>query len=122
MLVVVYEDLKTGLLRKALDDISIFLNFTIDENRLDCTIVHSEGKFHRKEKCINAKFRDGQNADYLIFEDQNKSLTKDIFSSENRLKINAAIDNVNQAIVNRGLKSLPLEEYKDTTIKLRLCG
>ena len=131
VLVVVYEQLKTRLLRKSLGDISKFLNFTINGHRLQCTILQSEGIFHRKEKCIEAKFRGSRNIDgtkmnkagteYLIFENENQSLTKDIFSSDNRLKIDAAIDNVNQAIINRGLNSLPVDEYRNTTIKLRLC-
>ena len=119
VLVIVYENLKTEKLRKSLKDISKFLNKKMDDHRLECTILHSEGKFHRKAKCITAKFHDNGNSDYLRSENQN--LTDDIFSADNRLRINNAIDNVNKAMMSRGFDYLPLKEYKNTTIQLTIC-
>ena len=120
ILVVVYEKLNTLSLNKTLHDISDFLDRNIDGDRLECTILHSEGKFHRKQKCIAPKFRDDNITDYLVSE--NHTITKDIFSNENRLKINTAIENVNMAMLKRGLDNLPLQEYKETIIQLNLCS
>ena len=119
VLVIIYENLKTRKLGKSMKDISKFLNQTMDDHRLECTILHSEGKFHRKAKCITAKFHDNGNSDYGRSE--NQTLTDDIFSADNRLRINNAIDNVNKAMIKRGFEFLPLKEYKNTTIQLKIC-
>ena len=47
--------------------------------------------------------------------------TNDIFTIQQKKKINLAIWNVNEAIIGRGLTPLPLSDYQNTVISLSLC-
>ena len=120
-MIVIYENLTNKLHQQHLYDILNFLNFTVDLSRIECTIKHSEGKFHRKEKCIKKKFPDRENEDYFISDEQNNNTTNDIFTDDHKHKINMAIENVNELLVKRGFTLLPINEYKSTKIKLKLC-
>ena len=113
-MVIIYEDLTKKSLRKHLYEISNFLNFKVDQNRIECAIKYSEGKVHRKEKCISTKA-----PTYLYTQDGN--ITKDIFTKEQRREINISIDRVSRALVKRGFNPLPLSDYKDTKIDLKIC-
>ena len=125
IMVAIYERLTEHLLEQEIYDIVDFLNFTsVEPHRIHCTVKHSEGEFHRKERGIRRKIQ-GQKIErkyeYSLSLEQNQSVTSDIFTSGHRLKIDGAIDNVNNALLKRGLKELPWLDYKRTTIKLKLC-
>ena len=132
ILIIVFESLPRGSLNETLKDISAFLNFEFDENRLECTARHSEGRFHRKERCIrhespvsNKKVE--ANDTILLSPDMAIRLAllsldpHDIFTEHQKNKVNLAIRNVNNAILERGLKPLPVSDYENTVIGLNLC-
>ena len=133
IMIVIFEQLtKKDFLNQTLEELSEFLNFEFDENRLSCTIKHSEGRFHRKEKCIrkrvpaaNVRRKNVANKDIIpSFELSNSNgynSANDIFTSQQKDKINLAIRNVNDAINKRGLTPLPLSDYENTVIRLNLC-
>ena len=131
IMIVIFEQLtKKGFLNQTLEQLSEFLNFEFDENRLSCTIKHSEGRFHRKEKCIRRKrlptnIIKTRNQDIILNSDFNNSIgnetANDIFTNQQRDKINLAIRNVNDAINKRGLTPLPISDYENTVIRLNLC-
>ena len=130
IMIVIFEMLtKGGTLSKTLEEVSEFLNFEYDRNRLSCTIKHSEGRFHRKEKCIRKRvptLRKNKRAkdDIMLIRStniSNENNTNDIFTPQQKKKINLAIWNVNEAIIKRGLTSLPLSDYENTVIRLNLC-
>ena len=131
IMIVIFEQLtKKGFLNQTLEQLSEFLNFEFDENRLSCTIKHSEGSFHRKEKCIRRKrlptnIIKTRNQDIILNSDFNNSIgnetANDIFTNQQKDKINLAIRNVNDAINKRGLTPLPLSDYENTVIRLNLC-
>ena len=128
VMVIIFEHLTDkSLLDQTLKDISLFLNFELDENRLECTIKHSEGRFHRKGKCIGrkkalpVKTKKVANEDNTIFSSALPNNTNDIFTSKQKQEINLAIRNVNEAIINRDLTQLPLSDYENTVIRLNLC-
>ena len=130
IMIVIFEMLtKRGMLNKTLEEVSEFLNFEYDSNRLSCTIKHSEGRFHRKEKCIRKRvptLRKNKRAkdDIMLISStniSNENNTNDIFTPQQKKKINLAIWNVNEAIIGRGLTPLPLSDYQNTVISLSLC-
>ena len=121
VMVVVYENLTKDMLRHHLYDILDFMNFKVDLRRIECTIKHSEGKFHRNQTCIMKKVGDRGNEDYSTSDEKNNDITNDIFTNEHKLVINMAIDTVNEALVKRGFNPLPIDDYKNTKIKLKIC-
>ena len=133
IMIIIFEQLtKKDFLHQTLEELSEFLNFEFDENRLSCTIKHSEGRFHRKQKCIRRKRlpvvhkNNVANKDMISSFEFNNSIAKDteandIFTSQQKDKINLAIRNVNDAINKRGLTPLPLSDYENTVIRLNLC-
>ena len=124
VMVVVYENLTNNdMLRHHLYDILDFMNFKVDLSRIECTIKHSEGKFHRNHHtCIKKKVTDRGNEDYSTYYEKNNDITNDIFTNDHKLVINMAIDTVNEALVKRGFNPLPIDDYKNTKIKLKICG
>jgi len=126
IMIVVFEMLTKVSLNQTLEDISEFLNFEFDSKRLSCTIKHSEGRFHRKQKCIRKRvptFRKNNLAkdDNILSNSLYEKNTNDIFTIQQKKKINLAIWNVNEAIIGRGLTPLPLSDYQNTVISLSLC-
>ena len=113
-MVVVFEMLTNGFLKQTLEDVSNFLNFELDRKRLNCIIRNSEGSFHRKKKCYNKDLL--RNISNLY-----ENTTNDIFTTQQKEKVNKAILNVNEAIIKRGLTPLPLSDYQSTVIRLSLC-
>ena len=131
IMIVIFEHLTNKeLLHQTLDEISTFLNFASDENRLMCTINHSEGRFHRKEKCIRKKrvvaaaavrAKNVSKDDVVSSSSFTNDNVNDIFTGQQKRKINQAIKNVNDAIVKRDLTPLPIDDYENTVIRLNLC-
>ena len=122
VMVIIYENITNNMLRNHLYDILDFLNLKVDLSRIECTIKHSEGEFHRKETCIKGKIPDRRNEDYSILYEKNNDITNEIFTNDHKLKINLAIDTVNEALIKRGFNPLPIDEYKNTKIKLKICA
>ena len=126
IMIVVFEMLTKVSLNQTLEDVSEFLNFEFDSKRLSCTIKHSEGRFHRKEKCIRKRVpgvrtKKVAKDDIILSSISYQNNTNDIFTTEQKHKINLAIRNVNDAITTRGLTPLPLSDYENTVIRLSLC-
>ena len=128
IMIVVFEMLTKGSLNQTLEDVSEFLNFEFDRKRLSCTIKHSEGRFHRKEKCIRKRVptlrKNNPAKDDNILNNTSslfQNNTNDIFTAQQKKKINLAIWNVNEAIIKRSLTPLPLSDYQNTVISLNLC-
>ena len=140
LIIVIYEHITNENLRnETLKDISTFLNFTLNETRLNCTIKNSEGRLHRKEKCIRKrqqrnspknhkdKNRQQKNSQKKTAKKFPKNLevkdgTNNIFTNQQEQQINLAINNVNNAIIKRGLNPLPLSDYENTEIILNMCS
>ena len=111
ILIVYYDDLKSPeKLKASLKNIITFMNFTIDEERLDCVLKHPEGVFHRKESCYDRNTKPKNIQTDFIYSNQQISL------------INSAIKQVNKAMRNRGLKSSHLPSYENTNVKLKYCS
>ena len=99
ILIIFYEDLKdTKLRRKALRDVSKFLDFESDEERLECVLKHPYTKFQRAEKkCFHDKLSinkfgvDSCNSDAVIH----------IFQTNHKTWIDRAITNVHNAMIKR---------------------
>ena len=86
-----FESLNDNL-AKSLTDIANFLGVEVDRSRLECTIKHSEGHFHRQNKDTN-------------------SLNEQLFSLAKQERIKLAIKRVNAALLALGKKRLPVEKY-----------
>ena len=124
IMVVVFEGLTkdSSVVKTTLNEISTFLGFTPpNEQRIDCTIHHSEGRFHRKQKCIKKKIPVKMNEDTYQYEERYHYNLDDIFTKIQKSKINQAIENVNAAIMKRGLTPLPVNDYKNTVVRLNIC-
>ena len=121
IMVIIYENLTGNLFRTHMNDMLTFLNFTANSNRIDCTMKYSEGRFHRKEKCVTNKLMKHQHKMHSIPCSRDSKIANNIFTKDHRREINAVIDGVNRALVKRGFKPLPSNEYKNTKIKLKVC-
>ena len=110
ILVVYYEDLvKTDSLMPTIRKMMTFMNFTIDEDRLNCVSKHGEkGSFYQAVKCVRKRPSD-ENIDY-------------IYSKKHIKWINSAIRKVNRAIKDRGFDDTHLRTYENTNVKLNYCN
>ena len=97
------------------------MNFTTDLNRIECTLKYYEGHFHRKDICYSNNVVYQRINLHSKERNQHNIIKSDIFTKSQHLIINAAIDRVNSALVKRGFNQLPLHEYKNTKIKLKIC-
>ena len=119
-MIVVFEMLTNGCLNRTLEEVSKFLNFEFDRKRLSCIIKHSEGSFHRKKKGYTKnwlrKLTRTSNTRNVY-----ENTINDTFTTQQKVKINMAILNVNEAIIKRELTPLPLSDNQSTVISLSLC-
>ena len=91
-----YENVKDQL-PTALRKILIFLHIPLDEGRFQCTLEHSEGSFHRSSNKSDTAL---------------EAIGSDPFTEQQKNLIRKAILNVNQALINHGKESLPLDKYE----------
>ena len=109
ILVVYYEDLvKTDSLMPTIRKMMTFMNFTIDEDRLNCVSKFGvKGNFYQAVRCVRKRPND-ENVDY-------------IYSKKHVKWINSAIRKVNRAIKDRGFDDTHLRTYENTNVKLNYC-
>ena len=99
ILIIFYEDLKdTKLRRKALRDVSKFLDFESDEERLECVLKHPYTKFQRAEKKC---FHDKLSINKFGVVSCNSDAVIHIFQTNHKTWIDRAITNVHNAMIKR---------------------
>ena len=108
IMIIYYEDLRSTKLANELSNIADFMNLKIDQQRLDCTLMHQEGNFLRKKSCYDIQSKPkGRKTGY-------------IYSSQHLVWMNNAIRNVRQETLKRGFRKLP--SYEDSNIQLSFCS
>ena len=110
-MLIYYEKLLSDELKSTLIETVSFMNVTIDSDRLECTIKHSEGSFPRKEKCI----KKGKTK-------QNCNENDNIYSKKHILWINSTIRKVRSKVKKLGLDTSYMKNYENTSVKLRYCS
>ena len=106
-----YEQLQSDKLKFALSDTVAFMNMTIDNSRLDCTIKHSQGSFPRKEKCIKK-----EDIKPKCIENEN------IYSRKHIIWINYAIRTVRSKVKKLGLDTSYMKNYENTIVNIKYCS
>ena len=116
ILIIRYENLNhKGSLNRILRDVCNFLEFPIDENRLNCALKNECNRYKREKKCLKVSDSPSNGS-------KNEQLdNSDIFSQKHKLWINAAIRNVNTAICNREMNENSILSYTNTTVKFNIC-
>ena len=108
--VIYYEDLKSPeKLKPILNQVSDFMNFTMDMERLNCVLKHPKGQFLRKETCFDRKTRPSNNKSDFIY------------TNQQIVWMNSAIRKVNEEIGKRGLETSHLLSYEDSNLKITYC-
>ena len=110
IMLIYYEKLQSDELRSTLTDTVSFMNMTINNNRLDCTIKHSNISFSQKEKCVKK-----EEIKLKCQENEN------IYSRKHFIWINSKIRTVRSKVKKRGLDSSYMKNYENTIVKLRYC-
>ena len=110
IMLIYYEKLQSDELRSTLTDTVSFMNMTINNNRLDCTIKHSNISFSQKEKCVKK-----EEIKQKCQENEN------IYSRKHIIWINSKIRTVRSKVKKRGLDSSYMKNYENTIVKLRYC-
>ena len=86
-----------------------FMNFTVDNDRLNCVSKHRKGTFYQAAKCVGKSQTQGiENIDY-------------IYSNKLIRWINSAIRKVQNAMKDRGLDGSHMHSYVNTKVKLKYC-
>ena len=115
LLMVYYEDLQNiSLLKKTLTNITRFLNFPQDKKRLKCVLKHTTGMFRRKKRCLKEP-SDPDGIDY------GKLNNTEIYTVEQKIRIDLAIQNVHSTLTKHGHMSKHTLNYRDTSVKISLC-
>ena len=109
IMLVYYEKLQSDELESTLSDTIAFMNMTIDNKRLDCTIKHSQGIFPRKEKCIKK-------------EDVQPKCNQSIYSRKHNIWINSAIRTVRSKVKKLGLDNSYMKNYENTIVNIKYCS
>ena len=110
-MLIYYEKLLSDELKSTLINTVSFMNMTIDNDRLECTIKHSEGSFPRKEKCI----KKGETK-------PNCNENDSIYSRKHFHWINSTIRKVRSKVKKLGLDTSYLKNYENTSVRLRYCS
>ena len=110
IMLIYYEKLLSDELKSTLSDTVSFMNMTINHNRLECTIKHSNVSFSQKEKCVKKeemkpKFQENAN----------------IYSKKHIIWINSRIRTVGNKVKELGLDPSCMKNYENTIVKLRYC-
>ena len=114
-MMVYYEDLQNiSLLKKTLIDITEFLKFPQDKMRLKCVLKHTTGMFRRKKRCLKEP-SDPDGIDY------GKLNNTEIYTMEQKTRIDLAIKNVHSTLAKHGHMSNHTLSYRDTSVKISLC-
>ena len=115
LMMVYYEDLhNVSLLKKTLTNITEFLMFPLDKKRLKCVLRHTTGMFRRKKRCLKEP-SDPDGIDY------GKLNNTEIYTMEQKTRIDLAIKNVYSTLNKHGHMSKHLLSYRDTSVKISLC-
>ena len=110
LMLIYYEKLISDELKSTLVDTILSMNLTIDSERLECAIKHSEGIFPRIEKCLSKESKK-----------QKCNENEYIYSRKHIMWVNAAIRKVRRKVKKRGLDTSSISKYENTNIKLKYC-
>ena len=110
IMLIYYEKLQSDELKSTLSDTISFMNMTIDNNRLECTIKHSNERFSQKKKCI-------KNEEMKRKCNENEN----IYSRKHIIWINSTIRTVRSKIKKLGMDTSYIKNYENTIVKLRYC-
>ena len=110
IMLIYYEKLQSDELKSSLSDTISFMNMTLDNSRLECTIKHSNVIFSQKKKCIKK-----QEIKPKCQENAN------IYSRKHIIWINSTIRTVRSKIKKLGLDPSYMKNYENTIVKLRYC-
>ena len=110
IMLIYYEALLSDELESTLRNTVSFMNMTIDNNRLNCTIKHSKGSFRQKEKCIKKEESKPKCNEYV-----------NIYSKKNTIWINSKIRTVRRKVKKIGLDTSYMKSYENTIVKLKYC-
>ena len=111
IMLIYYEKLRSNEVKSTLSDAIAFMNITIDNNRLDCTIKHFTGSFPRKEKCIKKE-------DIKQKRIENES----IYSRKHIIWINSAIRTLRRKLKKLGLDTSYMKNYENTIVYIKYCS
>ena len=117
ILVIHYEDLtNSSALKPTLKDVCKFLDFEFNEDRFNCLIRHPFSLFQRNKGCMKNVARNGD------VEDLSLSIRKqkNIFQTKHNIRINSAIEKINNAARRRGLLGIS-HDYKNTKVQFNVC-
>ena len=115
-MVVLYENLLNDIKEQTLKDIYSFLNFKVNDARLECVLGHMDNRFKREKKCLKHKLEENYRKP-----EKAQSSGQNIFTDHHRIWINSAIRKVKSAIKARGLTTYGVIEYENTSIQLPIC-
>ena len=121
-MVIHYETLTSeGLegLEKTLKAIVKFLNFDWDTERFKCLLNDNEGQFHRKKTCIEKGSLDLTSSGLNL---ENGKHTMDIYQKKHITWINSAISKVQLSMKARSIDSTHLSKYRNSNVKIVVCG
>ena len=111
IMLIYYEKLLSNELKSTLIDAVSFMNMTIDNDRLECTIKHSQETFPRKKKCI----RKGDAKPKCNGNDN-------IYTRKQILWINSSIRKVRRKVKKLGFETTNMKNYENTSVELRYCS
>ena len=111
IMLIYYEKLRSDELKSALSDTIAFMNMSIDNNRLDCTIKHSLECFPRKKRCIRK-----EDVKPKFIENEK------IYSRKHIIWINSAIRTVRSKVKELGLDTSYMTNYENTIVKIKYCS
>ena len=111
IMLIYYEKLLSDELKSTLSDTVSFMNMTIDNNRLECTIKHSNVSFSHKKKCIKKeemKPKCQENAN--------------IYSRKHIIWMNSRIRTVRSKVKKLGLNNSYMKNYENTMVNIKYCS
>ena len=117
ILIIHYEHLKNASdLKKTLSDVCEFLNFKFDEDRFNCLARHPFTLFQRNKGCMKniTKNVDIKDRRFYIYKQTS------VFQTKHNLRIDFAIEKINDAAERRGLPGIS-NDYKNTTVPFNVC-
>ena len=97
LLVLHYEHFKTSAgIVKQLERVHRFINYPVDDKRIECIVKHPATNFKRKWK---------------------PKITKETFNREMRVKIDSVIAEVQTLLREHGHELMPVDKYAFTDIR-----
>ena len=128
ILLVYYESLTAGFVEQNLKEITTFLDFEWNEQRMKCLSKHNKGKFQRKKACLDKGHLDLKSVRLNVIQTNNihdganSTNSFDVYTKKHVIWINSAIRKVKHEIERRGLDSSYISNYKNQNVRINICG